>query len=209
MLERLKRFWDHITLANKVVALHKAERELRNLSFVTKWVAGAALLVSWIAAWQYPLARARAQRILLDRHATMAGVGLAAYTKGVQEVTDLIIRTYRRPDLSEDEKYQSYQDLTAVRTQFLTNAEAMKGLLQWSVLARNSVPTRIWWSTPWIDPLTGMAFQDNASKDDIANVLVSRRLQGKAWKQYIQLAEMVSSPGAPALPSVKTVLEKH
>lgn len=189
------------------IPLEVAERRLRVLRLAVANVAVPVVGLALVLGHVWPLARARAMRILLQRHEAEVEIGLAAYLRGIAEVDDLSGRILADSQVPPADRLAKYRALSRIRDTFRLRAEAAEVVLARADAAERALPRRLWPWTPWTDPLTGATYPADASVAAMAADEAHQRLTGARARRYALILVGAARPAADPLPTGKQQAE--
>ena len=184
------------------IAKAETEWQIRALRLALKVCLIPALVLGGILAVRWPVARAQALRIFMERHLAQTAVAAEAYKVGVSDVTTLALQAAHEDGKTEEERASNFLRLAAVQTELEAHRQAMLQASQAAIKAQKALPARLYDSTAWVDPITGQAFRADATRPEIAAALVDQGAHGGDFRGWLNLVRTCVNQGAPALPDL-------
>lgn len=201
MASRYSIIRDRLFLTNQQVPLVVAEGHLRSLRTLWLMALGPATVLAGTMAWQWPAAKSKALGILLDRQVALTTLGAAAHEKGIQEVSELALKSWNDQAIPADERASRFQALYLVREQLKLSREGLQQSLTHAKNARASVPIHLNSRASWVDPLTGQRFPVGMPVEVMVPSIVRAYSSGEEHDRWLTLVALASRPNATPMPS--------
>lgn len=192
-------FSRYFLLTDQEVPLFRAESQLR--FFRRTAICSCSIAVSFgiLLAYRWPMAKARALRILVERQVAIDSLAISMYDQGILEVTQAAVKGFRDESIEEDKRQANFNSLAAVRSQLIAHRDATSIALNLALRARSSLPHRLGGSTPWVDAISGQAFPADASRKEMGWTLFQIALRSPEQTRFLKLAAALGHPMAPDL----------
>jgi len=187
--------WEATTLRYTEVSADRAWRELQAFRKVILWVVLLDLAVGlplFFVRW--PIAKARALRILVERQVVQCDLAVQMYKEAVSEV---ILIAYKRslPEaLAQPHGVDDLLATAAVLDRLEANRDAMVKAQKTAHQAQAALPGRLWWWTPWADPLTENSFRADATREQIAEALYQGLRKSPEQQGWLLAVSQASQP---------------
>jgi len=190
--------WEVITLQSAEVPSERAQAHLAALRKLLVWILVPDLVFGGILlGYRWPTAKARALRILVERQAVQCDLAVLMYGQAISEVTNLAFGLCQPEALALPHGQDKLFAMDLVRSGLEDNKQAMLMAQTTAHQAQAALPDRIWGSTPWRDPLSGMSFPANASREEIAAGLLHHLLRSKEQQGWLLAVSRASRPSVP------------
>lgn len=200
MPSRFSKIRDRLFLTNQRVSIAVADGHLRSLRTLWLMALVPATVLTGVMAWQWPAAKSKALGILLDRQVALQTLSTAAHEKGIQEVSEMALKSWNDQAISAEERASRFQALYLVREQLKLSREGLQQSLVRAKTARASVPHRLSSGTSWIDPLTGQRFTVGTPVEAMVPTLVRAYSASQENDQWLTLVALASRQNATPMP---------
>jgi len=189
--------WEAITLRNTDVSADRAWRQLQALRKVIFWVLVFDLAVGIPLLFvRWPTAKARALRILVERHVAQCDLAVRMYQEAVSEVIPIAYKRSLPEALAQPHGADDLLATAAVLDRLEANRDAMAKAQETAHQAQAALPARLWWWTPWTDPLTGKSFQADATREQIGESLFQDLRKSPEQRGWLLAVSQASRPKA-------------
>jgi len=187
-----------VTLRSADVPAERAQAQLAALRRLLVWILIPDLVFGGILlGYRWPTAKARALRILVERQAVQCDLAVLMYGQAISEVTNLAFGLCKPEALALPRGQDKLFAMDLVRSGLEDNRQAMLLAQATAHLAQAALPSRIWGSTRWKDPLTGMSFPANASREVITAGLFRHLERSREQQGWLLAVSRASRPSIP------------
>jgi len=116
------------------------------------------------------------------------------YSEATREVTDLAYKLSRPEALAKPHGGDKLMAMGEILDRLEANQKAMATAQETAHKAQAALPGRLWWWTPWVDPLTGTSFRADATRVQIANALYQDLRKSPEQRGWLLAVSQASRP---------------